>query len=120
MKLFEKKRLEQKRRYRIRKKINGTAERPRLSLCLTNKHIYAQCIDDVCGNTICMMSSLTKDLRERHLKPNVGGSVEFGKVFGEFIKSRGITSVVFDRAGRAYHGCVKGFADAVREQGIEF
>ena len=78
MKLFEKQRLEQNRRFRIRSKVKGTAERPRLTLCLSNKHAYAQCIDDDAGRTLGALSSLSKILRALHLKPNVAGLQELG------------------------------------------
>lgn len=120
MKLFEKQRLAQNRCYRIRKKVKGTVERPRLAVCFTNKHVYAQCIDDVEGKTMGALSSVSKEMREHHVKPNTTGAAILGKMFGEYLKSKGIGSVVFDRSGRAYHGCVKVFADAVREQGINF
>lgn len=120
MKLFEKQRLLQKRCYRIRKKVKGSSERPRLALCLTNKHIYAQCINDEEGKTLGYLSTLSKEVREQHLKPNLNGATALGKMFGEQAKSKGITKVVFDRAGKRYHGCVKAFADAVRAQGIDF
>ena len=120
MKLFEKQRLEQNRRFRIRSKVKGTLERPRMALCLSNKHIYVQCIDDTKGNTLKALSSLSKDLRSQKLKPNCAGAEAFGKLFGAFLKEQGILSVVFDRAGRSYHGCVKAFAEGVRSQGINF
>lgn len=120
MKLFEKKRLEQNRRFRIRSKVKGTAERPRLTLCLSNKHAYAQCIDDDLGRTLGALSSLSKNLKTLHLKPNVAGLQELGRLFGNYLKEKGITQVVFDRAGRSYVGCVRVFADAIRETGINF
>ncbi|MDR2396455.1 MAG: 50S ribosomal protein L18 [Puniceicoccales bacterium] len=120
MKLFEKQRLEKSRRFRIRSKVKGTLERPRLALRLSNKHMYAQCIDDTTGKTLEALSSLSKDLQEQHLKPNYSGSETFGKTFGAYLKTKGIASVVFDRSGRSYHGCVKAFAEAVRSQDIHF
>ena len=117
MKLEKKKALLQRRRWRIRKKIKGTAERPRLSLHFSNKHIYAQCIDDIKGHTMLYLSSLAKD---SNIKANIEGAVELGKLFAEKAKSAGIESVVFDRSGRRYHGCVKSFAEAAREGGLKF
>ncbi len=110
----------QKRRWRIRKKIKGTAERPRLAVRFTNQHIHVQCIDDVSGKTLVAASTLNKDLRDQSLKPNVAGATALGKTLGKKATDAGITSVVYDRAGRSYHGCVKAFADAVRETGISF
>ena len=102
MKFLKKKELEQKRHWRVRSKVCGSAERPRLSLCLSNKHIYAQCINDHEGKTIVSLCSTSKELA------------------GEKLKAAGVTAVVFDRGSRRYHGCVKSFADAVRAAGINF
>jgi large subunit ribosomal protein L18 len=117
MKLEKKKALLQRRRWRIRKKVKGTAERPRLSLNFSNKHIYAQCIDDTKGHTMLYLSSLAKD---SDLKANTESSAKLGKLFAEKANSAGIQSVVFDRSGRRYHGCVKSFAEAAREGGLKF
>jgi len=116
MKLEKKKALLQRRRWRIRKKIKGTAERPRLSVHFSNKHIYAQCIDDTKGHTLLFLSSLAKDSK---LKANSESAAVLGKSFAEKASSAGITSVVFDRSGRRYHGCVKSFAEAAREGGLK-
>ena len=120
MKLAKKQLLEQKRRWRLRKKVSGTAERPRLSVAFTHKHIYAQAINDVAGVTLACTSSLNKDLRSQNLKANVAGATALGKAFAEQAKAAGITQVVFDRGPRRYHGCVKAFADAAREGGLQF
>lgn len=117
MKLEKKKHLLQRRRWRIRKKVKGTAERPRLSVCFSNKHIYAQCIDDAKGHTLLFLSSLTKD---SSLKANSESAAILGKSFAEKAKDAGLECVVFDRSGRRYHGCVKSFADAAREGGLKF
>ena len=118
MKLQKKQSLAQKRRWRIRKKVQGTAERPRLAVHFSNKHIYAQCIDDVAGHTLAYASSVGgKDVAA---KANAEGAVALGKAIAEKAKSAGIGSVVFDRAGRRYHGCVKSFAEAAREGGLQF
>ena len=118
MKLSKKKELERKRRWRIRKKVNGTAERPRLTVCFTNKNVHAQCIDDVAGHTLLALSTNYKDFAD--VLPNVEGATKVGKAIGEKAKSAGFSSVVFDRAGRKYHGCIKAFADAAREAGLQF
>lgn len=120
MKIQKKTELAQKRRWRIRRKVIGTPERPRLSLRLSNQHIYAQAIDDEQGKTLAFVSTLGKDLREQKLKANNAGAAALGKAFGETAKAAGIGKVVFDRSGRKYHGCVKTFADAAREAGLEF
>jgi large subunit ribosomal protein L18 len=110
----------QKRRWRIRKKVIGTAERPRLSVRFSAKHIYAQCIDDGAGRTLIFLSSLDKELRAQKVVANLKGAEALGKVFGEKAKAAGITTVVFDRGGKVYHGCVKKFADTVRASGVKF
>lgn len=112
--------LRQKRIWRIRKKITGTAERPRLCISFTNKHIYAQAIDDQSGRTLVMVSSLAKDLKDAGLGANREGAARIGKAFVEKAKAAGLEKVVFDRHGRPYHGRVKDFADAVREGGLQF
>jgi large subunit ribosomal protein L18 len=120
MKLAKKTQLLQKRRWRIRKKVKGSASRPRLAVCFTNKHIYAQCIDDNDGRTLVFLSSLVKGKEPSAIKPNIAGAGEIGKAFAEKAKASGVESVVFDRSGRRYHGCVKAFADAAREAGLQF
>ena len=110
----------QKRRWRIRKKIQGTQLRPRLAVCFTHQHIYAQCIDDKAGHTLAHVSTLSKDLRPESIMPNIEGAKRLGAQMGKQALEKGIQTVVFDRAGRAYHGCVKAFADAAREAGLKF
>ena len=118
MKLSKKRELRQKRRWRIRKKVRGTAERPRLTICFTNKNIHVQCIDDSVARTLIATSTNEKDMLG--VLPNLDGSAKLGKIFSEQIKASGLTTVVFDRAGRKYHGCVKAFAEAVRDAGVIF
>ena len=118
--ILKKQDLAQKRRWRIRKKVVGTSERPRLSVHFSNKHIYAQAIDDTAGRTLTFVSTLGKELKEQKLQANNAGAAALGKAFGEKAKEAGIGKVVFDRNGRRYHGCVKTFADAAREAGLEF
>jgi len=118
MKLAKKQKLAQNRRWRIRKKIRGTAERPRLTVCFTNQHVYAQCIDDTSAKTLVAASSLDKN--GEGAKPNVEGARLLGGKIADLAKEKGIEAVVFDRAGRLYHGCVKAFADAARENGLKF
>jgi large subunit ribosomal protein L18 len=112
--------LRQKRIWRIRKKLVGTSERPRLCVTFTNKHIYAQAIDDASGKTIASASTLAKELREEKLSANEDSAVKLAKAFSEKAKSAGIESVIFDRHGRPYHGRVKSFAEAAREAGLKF
>jgi large subunit ribosomal protein L18 len=115
MKLAKKDTLLQKRRWRIRKKIKGTAERPRLAVHFSNKNIYAQCIDDVKGHTVAYVTSLGGDA-----KANIEGAIALGQAIAEKAKLAGVATVVFDRSGRRYHGCVKSFAEAAREGGLKF
>ena len=110
----------QKRRWRIRKKVNGTAARPRLCVRFTAKHVYAQAIDDDAGKTLVFLGSLDAGLRKSKLKANVAGAKTLGVAFAEKAKAAGIASVVFDRSGAPYHGKVKVFADAAREGGLQF
>ena len=112
--------LRQKRIWRIRKKVVGSAARPRLCVSFTNKHIYAQAIDDASGNTLVAVSSLSKDLKDANLSANRDSATKLGASFAEKAKAANISEVVFDRHGRPYHGRVKDFAEAVREAGIKF
>jgi len=110
----------QKRRWRIRKKVIGTAERPRLVVTFTHHHIYAQCINDATGQTQVAVSTLSKAIKSKGLKPNIIGATALGAIMGEQAKAAGINQIVFDRAGRRFHGCVKAFAQAVRQAGLIF
>jgi large subunit ribosomal protein L18 len=110
----------QKRRWRIRKKVNGTAARPRLSIKFSSKNIYAQAINDDVGTTLVFVSSLDPELRKKKLGANIAGAKVLGAAFAEKAKAAGITAVVFDRSGARYHGKVKVFADAAREAGLAF
>ncbi|KAF0093844.1 MAG: large subunit ribosomal protein L18 [Puniceicoccaceae bacterium 5H] len=117
--LERKKMLRQKRVWRIRKKVTGTAERPRLCVNFSNKHIYAQAINDEAGTTVVGLSTMSKGLDEK-LNANTTSAKTLGAKFGEALKNANVQAVVFDRHGRPYHGRVKEFADAVRESGIQF
>ena len=110
----------QKRRWRIRKKVSGTAARPRLSVKFSSKNIYAQAINDDAGTTLVFLSSLDADLRKQKLKANIAGAKVLGTAFAQKAKAAGLTSVVFDRSGARYHGKVKVFADSAREAGLVF
>ncbi len=118
--LKEKLTLRRKRIWRIRKKVVGSAERPRLCVTFTNKHIYAQAVDDGTGKTLVSLSSLSSDLKDEKLSANKESASKLGTLFAEKAKKADITQVVFDRHGRPYHGRVKVFAEAVREAGINF
>jgi large subunit ribosomal protein L18 len=106
---------------RIRKRVSGTAERPRLAVFRSLANVYAQLIDDVKGTTLVAASTLENDLRKdlAHSGNKAAGRV-VGKAIAERAKDKGITSVVFDRAGFRYHGVVKELADAAREAGLKF
>lgn len=110
----------QKRRWRIRKKVQGTAARPRLAVRFTTKHIYAQAIDDDKGATLVFLGTLDPELRQKKLAANLAGAKALGVAFAAKAKAAGIASVVFDRSGARYHGKVKTFADAAREGGLQF
>jgi large subunit ribosomal protein L18 len=108
-------------RYRIRAKVSGTATKPRLAVFRSDKHIYAQAIDDGSGQTIAHASTLDSDLKGQVKR---GGNVDAAKAVGGAIASRlkdkGIEAVVFDRGGYLYHGRIKALADAAREAGLKF
>ncbi len=109
---------------RIRKKIRGTAERPRLAVFRSGGHIYAQVVDDDQARTLCAASSLDASLRRDKAKSKTGGNVASAKAVGALIaaraKDKGIGAVVFDRGGFQYHGRIKALADAAREAGLTF
>jgi large subunit ribosomal protein L18 len=117
---IDKKVRSQKRKMRVRKRVSGTVVRPRLSVKFSNRHIYAQCIDDDRGETLVFLSTLDCEIRQHGLAANTAGAGVFGKAFGEKAVALGVTQVVFDRNGRKYHGCIKVFADAAREAGLSF
>jgi large subunit ribosomal protein L18 len=120
MNTIHKAKLLQKRRWRIRKKVTGTAARPRLCVKFSGKNIYAQAINDETGTTLVFLSSLDGELRKQTLKANLAGAKAMGAAFAAKAKAAGLASVVFDRSGALYHGKVKVFADAAREGGLVF
>lgn len=111
----------QVRHLRVRKKVHGTSERPRLNIFRSNRHIYAQLIDDDRGHTLCAASTLDPEIREQIEN---GGNAAAAKVVGELLakraKEKGITQVVFDRGGYLYHGRVAALAEGARSGGLEF
>ena len=109
-----------RRHKRLRRKISGTAECPRLSVCATSKHFYAQFIDDESGRTLASVSTLNPEARKDGVKANVEGAEKLGKLAAEKAAAAKISKVVFDRGGYKYHGKIKAFADSVRKGGIEF
>jgi large subunit ribosomal protein L18 len=108
-----------RRHHRVRKRVSGTAERPRLAVFRSNKHIVAQVIDDRAGRTVAAASSTERDIRGSGATGNktVAGTV--GRLVAERAKAAGVSRVVFDRGGFLYHGRVAAVADAAREAGLE-
>jgi len=108
-----------KRKRRIRSRVEGTAEKPRLSVFRSNSHLYAQLVDDIKGHTLVSASTLEEELKEK-----VGGSIEGAKTLGGLVSKRAlakkINQIVFDRSGYLYHGRIKALADAARESGLKF
>lgn len=110
-----------RRRYRVRKRIRGTAEKPRLSVARSHRHIAAQLIDDLAGRTLASASTLDKELSsELKYGGNKDAAAAVGKVLAERAKAAGIESVCFDRGAYKYHGRVAALADAAREGGLKF
>jgi large subunit ribosomal protein L18 len=103
---------------RIRRKVSGTPERPRLAVHFSNKNVYAQLIDDISGKTIAAAS--TKDASLKSSKANAETALKVGQLIAERAKAISVESVVFDRGGHFYHGKVKALADAAREGGLKF
>ncbi len=110
-----------KRHYRIRNKVNGTAQQPRLAVFRSNKHIYAQIIDDVAQSTLVSASTMEAEVAS---KVESTSTVEAARIVGETIAKKaldkGITEIVFDRGGFVYHGKIQALAEAAREAGLQF
>jgi large subunit ribosomal protein L18 len=120
-KVDERKRKRAKIKMRIRKKVHGTSERPRLVVNKTRKYIYAQAIDDDKGNTIAFVSSIEKEIRGEKLSAkNVEIAKKVGETIAEKLIKQGVKKVVFDRNGYIYHGKIKAIADGAREKGLKF
>jgi large subunit ribosomal protein L18 len=117
----DKNKARKRRHFRVRKKIQGTAARPRLNVFRSSKHIYAQVIDDVKGVTLVSASTVDPELRGQ---VSHGGNISAAQQVGELVAKRalekGIKEVVFDRGGYLYHGRIQALADAAREAGLEF
>jgi large subunit ribosomal protein L18 len=121
MRTQKKEKLKQLRRWRIRKKVTGTKDRPRMAVCFSNENIHVQFIDDVAGATVAYASTLAKVTPDREkLAANVSSAKIIGSVAAKAALDKGIKSVVFDRGGARYHGKVKALADAAREAGLQF
>ena len=111
--------LERTRRHaRVRTKVSGTAERPRLCVYRSNSNLYAQIIDDVAGNTLVAASTLDKEVKTK--KSNKEAAKEVGALIAKRATAKKITTVVYDRGGYIFHGVVKELAEAAREGGLEF
>lgn len=108
-----------RKRHRVRKKVRGTAERPRLTVFRSSKHIYAQLIDDDAGKTLAAFSSAAKDVGVEY-GGNVKAATAVGAKLADVAKKAGVTQVAFDRGHYKYHGRIKALADAVRAGGIQF
>ncbi len=121
IKKIDKNAIRQKRHTRVRGKISGTAERPRLSVYRSTNHIYAQLIDDVKGVTLCAASTMEKDLKSKTAKMSKTDAAKaVGKAVAEKAKALGVEKVVFDRGGYIYTGRVQAVADGAREAGLNF
>jgi large subunit ribosomal protein L18 len=122
MRTQDKQRLKQLRHWRLRKKVVGTAQRPRMSVTFSNQNIFVQFIDDSIGKTLASVGTVTKADRATKVKSgaNVATAKRIGAQAAQAAKGVGISAVVFDRGGDRYHGKVKALADAAREAGLQF
>lgn len=121
LKKVNKNEMRKKRHERVRQKVYGTPEKPRLNVYRSNNHIYAQIIDDVSGHTLISASTLDKELREKlDSTHNKGAAKLVGDLVGKRALEKGIDTVVFDRGGYVYHGRIKELADGAREAGLKF
>ncbi len=109
-----------RRHYRVRKKITGTPERPRLAVFRSNRHLVLQVIDDTAGHTLAAASTVEADVRSDGSTGSVAAATRIGTLVAERAKAAGVSKVVFDRGGFLFHGRVKAAADAAREAGLEF
>lgn len=109
-----------RRKKRIRKKISGTEQLPRMCVFRSNRNICVQIIDDLAGKTLASASTLEKDQREQKDNGNIGGAKRIGQLIAERAKAKGLDTIVFDRGGYRYHGRIKALADAAREKGLRF
>ena len=111
----------ERRKLRIRRKINGTSDKPRLSVFRSAKHIYAQVVDDIAGTTVAHASTLSRDVRgDLSEASKLDAAKKVGKSIAKLLLAKGIEKVVFDRNGYLYHGRVRALADAAREAGLKF
>lgn len=121
MQIKKKHKLEKLRHWRVRHKVSGTAETPRMSVCFTQKNIHVQFVDDVARVTLASVSTVSKATPDREkLAANAASAKTLGTLAAQAALSKGIKKVVFDRGGARYHGKVKALADAAREAGLQF
>jgi len=121
MRTEQKHRLALKRHWRVRKKVSGTKDRPRMAVCFTQKNIHVQFIDDIAGVTLAAASTASKATPDRDkLAANAASAKTLGAVAAQAAFGKGIKEVIFDRGGARYHGKVKALADAAREAGLKF
>ncbi|MGA7615427.1 MAG: 50S ribosomal protein L18 [Thermoanaerobaculia bacterium] len=107
-------------RERIRRKLRGTAERPRLAVFKSHKHIYVQAVDDSAGRTLAAASTMDADLKGKFAGSNAAAAKAVGELIAQRVQAAGVKQVVFDRGGYLYHGNIKALADAAREKGLQF
>jgi len=121
MRTEQKHKLALRRRWRVRQKISGTKERPRMSVCFTNENIYVQFVDDVAGVTMAAATTTSKSTPDADkLAANAASAKKIGALAAQNALAKGIKNVVFDRGGARYHGKVKALAEAAREAGLQF
>jgi large subunit ribosomal protein L18 len=121
MRTEQKHELEKRRHWRVRKKVSGTKERPRMSVCFSNKNIHVQFIDDLARITLVAASTTSKAMPERDkLAANAASAKAVGTFAAQAALAKGIKQVIFDRGGARFHGKVKALADAAREAGLQF
>ena len=118
MSTLNRKQVRQRIHRRIRKKVSGTANCPRLAVTYTNQHVYAQVIDDVAGRTLCAASSVDSSVEKA--ASNQATAQKIGELIAKNAKKANISKVVFDRGGHLYHGKIKALAEAAREAGLNF
>jgi len=117
-KMIDKNRKRLKRKVHIRKRVSGTAERPRMTVTRSNRAISVQVIDDTRGHTLVSASTLEKDLRS--IKATMEGASQLGEIIGKRLLETNISTIVFDRNGYLYHGVIKALADGTRKAGVQF
>ncbi|HUX37113.1 MAG TPA: 50S ribosomal protein L18 [Rectinemataceae bacterium] len=116
--LNDKLRKREQRKLHVRKNIEGTAEKPRMTVFKSNRYLYVQVIDDMAGATLASASTLEESLKS--IKRNLDGAGKLGEEIGKRLKDKNVATVVFDRNGYKYHGIVKAIADGARKAGIQF